>query len=140
MKFLKDFVHNFKNYLKYLMRVGFKELLINVLLLICILLLACLVYVPIGVLQELIRSFIVIYATFEGTGAQLFYWFFSFISAVCAFLVFIYLFNLRFQDIEAFKEQMQNDSGKKDNNKNVSKEEPQKGEEEEIVLPKAKKD
>lgn len=140
MKFLIKFICDFIVYLKYLMSIGFKELLVNVILLICIVLISTLVYVPIGILADLIRSILVTFSKFEGIVVDLLYLFSSIASAICAVWLFLYLFQLRFHNISALKEQITNDLTKKEKTKNSAKEENKKGIEEDIVLPKVKKD
>lgn len=137
----KDFFSNIKRYIDYLMKVDFKELFVNTIILICIILLASLVYLPIGIIQDLIRSIIVIYARFTGNSSLLFEWFFNLLSAICAFVAFVYMFNKRFEDIDALKKQINNKSNKITDNKkkiDVKKDQEEKKEIEEIELPKTK--
>ena len=101
----KDFGKNFKNYFDYLMTVNFKELFINVVILFCIIVLAAFVFVPVGIIQDLVRSMVTLFYSFSVTGDKLFNIVFLLISTIGFFLAFIYLFNKRFSDIEAFKKQ-----------------------------------
>ncbi len=103
---LKKFLKNLKAYINYLMQVNFKDLFINTVILFCIIVLASLIYVPIGIVEDLIRSFIVIYFVFDGAASLLFSWIFSLISAICFIFTFMYLFNKRFDDLEKFKNQV----------------------------------
>ncbi len=130
---VKNFIVNLKKYVDYLMKVNFKELFVNVVILFCILVLAAFVYVPVGLVQELVRSFIVIFISFTEVSVKLFNWSFNLISLVLAVLAFIYLFNKRFSDIEFFKKQVQ---GKNEKLKIVV--DSEKGEE--LELPKSKDD
>ena len=57
-KLFVNFKGNFKKYIDYIMSVNFGELFINVLILICILLLSTFVFVPIGMVESIIRDFI----------------------------------------------------------------------------------
>lgn len=134
---MKKFLKNLKQYVNYIMKVNFKDLLVNVVILGCIVLLSILIYLPVGLIEDLIRSFIVVWMPFEGTPAVLFTWTFSLISFICAVITFIYLFNKRFDDIEAFKDQVSNP--KKSIDKEMDKTKV-KVEEEEIDLPKEKDD
>lgn len=132
---MKKFLNNLKQYVNYIMKVNFKDLLVNVVILGCIVLLSVLVYLPVGLIEDLIRSFIVIWMPFEGVPAILFTWTFSLISFICAVIAFIFLFNKRFEDIEAFKEQVSNP------NKSVNKkmiESNVVAEDDKIELPKEK--
>lgn len=128
---IKNFIANLKSYVNYLMKVNFKELFVNVVILFCILVLAAFVYIPVGLVQELIRSFVVIFVSFTELSVKLFNWSFSFISLILAVVAFIYLFNKRFSDIEFFKQQVQ---GKNEKIKIVV--DSEKGEE--LELPKSK--
>lgn len=134
---MKNFLKNLKQYINYIMKVNFKDLLVNVVILGCIVLLSILIYLPVGLIEDLIRSFIVIWMPFEGTPAVLFTWTFSLISFICAVIAFIYLFNKRFADIEAFKDQVSNP--KKSIQNEIDKPRAMV-EEEEIELPKEKDD
>lgn len=132
---MKKFLKNLKQYVNYIMKVNFKDLLVNVVILGCIVLLSVLVYLPVGLIEDLIRSFIVIWMPFEGVPAILFTWTFSLISFICAVIAFIFLFNKRFEDIEAFKEQVSSP------NKSVSKKMIESNvidEDDKIELPKEK--
>lgn len=141
MKKVKEFFGNFKQYLDYLMTVNFKELFVNVLILFCIIVLSFFVYIPVGVVQELIRSFIVVYATFSDLALQLFNWLFLLISTILAIMLFGYLFNKRFSDIEEFKKQVKDSlkSDKNDDKKDSKIKEVNKDNKEEFELPKKKK-
>ena len=68
----KDFGKNFKNYFDYLMTVNFKELFINVVILFCIIVLAAFVFVPVGIIQDLVRSMVTLFYSFSVTGDKLF--------------------------------------------------------------------
>lgn len=129
----KSFFKNGKKYIDYLMSVNFKELFVNVVILFCILVLSAFVYIPVGLVQELIRSFILVFTTFTEITSGLFNWFFNLVSLILAVFAFIYLFNKRFNDITAFKEQVK---GKNEKVKIVVSDE--KGEE--LELPKSKDD
>ena len=103
---LKEFLKNFKEYINYLMKVNFKDLFINTIIILCIVLLSALIYVPIGIVQDLVRSFVVIFVNMVGVPALLFDWFFRCIGAIAFVIVFMFLFNKRFEDLEAFKKQV----------------------------------
>lgn len=131
------FIKNVKEYAKYLMQVDFRDLFINTIIIFCIMILACFVYVPIGIIKDLIRSFITIYFVFQGNSALLFNWVFNLISAICCFIAFMYLFNLRFEDLKKFKNQIAKDK-KSSDKETSSKVEKNKEEEEDLELPKTK--
>lgn len=102
----KEFGKNFKKYFDYLMTVNFKELFVNTVIIFCILVLSAFVFVPVGIIQDVVRSMITLVSPFTGKGDEIFNFIFLFISSVGFFLAFIYLFNKRFNDIEAFKNQV----------------------------------
>ena len=129
----KDFGKNFKNYFDYLMIVNFKELFINVVILFCIIVLAAFVFVPVGIIQDLVRSMVTLFYSFSVTGDKLFNIVFLLISTIGFFLAFIYLFNKRFSDIEAFKKQVKDEKRIEKNNSDV------KENVEELEMPKTKK-
>ncbi len=131
----KDFIKNLREYVNYLMKVGFKELFINTIIIFCIVLLSALVYAPIGIIEDLIRSFINVYFVFDGTLSLLYSWAFSLISAICCFIAFMYLFNKRFEDLEGLKESISGEKKiVKEKEKKVTKDKKDEG----LDLPKAK--
>lgn len=124
----KKFLKNFKSYIDYLMTVNFKELFVNVAILFCIIVLASFMFVPIDMIQELFRSLINSFVVLSETAIGLFDTFFLLVSTIVAILAFIYLFNKRFDDMEAFKNQVKNKDSKKKSTK----------EDNDFELPKAK--
>lgn len=124
----KKFFKNFKSYIDYLMTVNFEELFVNVVILFCIIVLASFMFIPIDMVQELFRSLINSFVVLNETAIGLFDTFFLLVSTVVAVFAFIYLFNKRFEDMEAFKEQVKN----KDSKKKTTKED------DDFELPKAK--
>ena len=88
----KEFIKNLKEYVSYLMKVDFKELFINTIILVCILALATFVY--------LILSLLTIFIKFSAIVAAIYHWIFKLISFVLAVLAFMYLFNMRFKDVK----------------------------------------
>ena len=125
----KKFISNVKNYVNYLMTVNFGELFINVLILLCILVLSTFMFVPVGLVQSLIRDFILLFGSMSNLFLSIFDWIFTLISTFLAVLAFVYMFNKRFDDSDLLKKQI--------NNKQVKEEEPKK-DEEILELPKEK--
>lgn len=125
----KKFISNVKNYVNYLMTVNFGELFINVLILLCILVLSTFMFVPVGLVQSLIRDFILLFGSMNNLFLSIFDWIFTLISTFLAVLAFVYMFNKRFDDLDLLKKQI--------NNKQVKEEEPKK-DEEILELPKEK--
>ncbi len=125
---LKKFKNNFKKYFDYLMSVNFGDLFINVLILICIILLSTFIFIPVGMVESIIRDFINLFGSLPSVFYSIYSWVFTVISTILSVLAFIYLFNKRFDDIEEFKKQLKE--------KPVVSE--SKKEEEELELPKTK--
>lgn len=119
----KDFVSNLKKYIDYLMKVNFKELFVNTVILFCILVLAAFVFIPIGIIQDIIRTFIIIFVDFSSVFGLLYNWIFYLFSFICAFFAFVYMFNKRFSDIEALKKQINDKEKSIERNKNTKKDE-----------------
>lgn len=103
---LKKFGKRFKDYFSYLMTVDFKELFINVIILLCILLLSSFVFVPIGLVEGLVRDFIMLFVSLDSFVLELYNWLFDLIATLGSVYAFIILFNKRFEDMEAFKKQI----------------------------------
>ncbi len=122
------FKENFKRYFDYLMTVNFGELFSNVLILLCIILLSTFIFVPIGLVESVLRDFFLLFIDLPNIVLSIYSWLFTLISTVLAFLAFVYLFNKRFEDIDAFKKQITNKQPVQ----------PVKKEEEVLELPKAK--
>ena len=129
---LKKFKNNFKKYFDYLMTVNFGELFINVLILLCIILLSTFVFIPVGLIESLIRDFIILFVALPTLVLSIYSWIFNLISTILTLLVFIYLFNKRFDDIEAFKKQLKEKPQVNEGNN------AKKTSEEELELPKTK--
>jgi hypothetical protein len=83
-------------YLKYIVKVGFKELFFDVLILVLMVVIAAFAYIPVGLVQDLVRSLIITFVPLTGIAFSLFDWLFALIKAVCALLLFMYLFNMRY--------------------------------------------
>jgi uncharacterized membrane protein len=128
-KMFVNFKGNVKKYVDYLMSVNFGELFVNVLILICILLLSTFIFVPIGMVESIIRDFINLFVDLPNLVDSIYSWVFTLISSVLSVLAFVYMFNKRFEDIEALKKQMKE--------KPVEKE-VKKDNDDELELPKAK--
>ena len=126
----KEFLSNFKEYIDYLMKVDFRELFINTLILICLLILSAFFFIPIGIIQDVIRSFIIIFVDFNVITGSLYNWLFYLLSFVVCIYAFVYMFNKRFGDLEELKKQIKN--------KDVKKVVNTKEKDDELELPKAK--
>lgn len=95
-KNIVDFIFNLKMYFKYIVKVGFKELFIDVLILVAMAVIAAFAYIPVGLVNELLRNLLSAFITFNGVFAEIYIWVFNVISALAAIALFIYLFNNRY--------------------------------------------
>lgn len=93
---LSNFIYNLKMYLKYIAKVGFKELFFDVVILVLMAIIAAFAYVPIGLVEDLLRSLIVSFINSNNVAANIYIWIFALIKAVASLLLFIYLFNNRY--------------------------------------------
>ena len=92
---LKDFFKNVAKYLKFIMGLEFKDLLINFFNIVIVVLISLIVYVPLEAIEDFIVVFIRGIAEVSTTFT---YWIdvaFKAIEIVLAFLTFVYLFNVR---------------------------------------------
>ena len=123
---LKKFGKNVKEYLKYIAGLKLGELLVNFVVLIILIIISAFIYIPVGVVFDLIRSFFNVFFIEHVIVSSLYTWFVGLVSAVLAFAVFVYLFNNRC-------ESMRNNGEVDKSGKKVKV-----SEEEELELPKQK--
>ncbi len=136
---LKRFFKVGKVYINYLTSIKFGELFKNFLILVALMALATLVYIPMGVIEDLIRSWILVVSTFDGTSAEIFACVFKTLSFVSALIIFVILFVKEFEDLEAFKKRINGlDEEPQANKKITNKDTSKKKSNLEIELPKAK--
>lgn len=130
-KLVKSFFKNLKDYLSYIMKVGFGELFIQFLTLVIILLLSCFIYVPIGLIEDIIISAMSFLGQVVSENTyQVLDLIFKIISFICAMFAFMYLFNKKYNDVQKLKNNLKNkDNSENDNAKRVV---------EEVELPKEK--
>lgn len=126
----KKFGTNVKKYVDYLMTVNFVDLFINVIVLVCILLLSLFMFVPIGMIMSLFGDFIMFFIEGNVLLSKILQWISNLVSTVLSVLAFVYMFNKRFDDLEKFKDQVDNEQQKK----------AKINAEDELDLPKAKDD
>ena len=135
-EYLKKFFKNVKSYIDYIMKLGFKDLFVNFVEIIVLVILASLIYLPIGLIDDLLFQVISIVINSSVIFVKIYDLIFSILSAILAMFAFIYMFNIRYEDIEKIR-----------NNKNdVSRLKLEKNDKakqnvvlEEIELPKKKK-
>lgn len=124
---IEKFIKTLKDYINYLMKVGYKELFANTVVIFCLIVLSAFVYIPIDVVKSFIKDTLLLFAGFGDTFDAIFYWFFNIISALSAIFVFMILFNKRFESVK---------NAQQENNK--IKEKNEEGNDD-LELPKSKK-
>jgi hypothetical protein len=87
-------------------------------------------FVPVGMVASLLGDFITFFIEGNVIISKVIQWISSLISTVLALFAFVYMFNKRFEDLEKFKEQVEN---KPQNKEKINAED-------ELDLPKAKDD
>lgn len=123
---LKNFLKNLKEYLSYIMKVGFIDLFAQFFTLLIILLLACFLCVPLGLLQDVIVSALRLSGSSANALYNLIDLLFKIVSLVCVLVGFMYLFNKRYDDVQKMKDDL--------------KKQEEKQEEKEKMLERAKED
>ena len=94
---LKSFGKSFKDYIDYIVKVSFGELIFHFFELLILILIALFVYVPLSVLEDVIWSLISLFNTdFSGVFTVVC----NVINALVALFAFIYVFNKRYEDIK----------------------------------------
>lgn len=132
---IKEFLKNLKQYLNYLMKVGFGDLFIQFIILVIILVLACFVCVPISLIQDIVVSFMDFggQAISDGLYNSI-NLVFKIINFVVVMAAFMYLFNKRYDDVKKMEEDLKKqEKVKKKTDNDVKKQKP-----EDIDLPKEK--
>ena len=97
---LKKFGKNLKEYLKYIAGLKLGELLINFVVLVILIVIASFVYIPVGVVFDLLRSFFTIFFAEHVIISSIYTWCIGLVSAILAFAVFVYLFNNRCESMK----------------------------------------
>jgi len=94
---LKNFGKSFKDYIDYIVKVSFGELIFHFFELLILILIALFVYIPLSVLEDVIWSLISLFNTdFSGVFTVVC----NVINALVALFAFIYVFNKRYEDIK----------------------------------------
>ncbi len=97
---IKKFFPTLKKYINYLMKVGYKELFINTVIIFCLIVLSAFVYVPINLVQDFVKETLQLFFGFGDVFSVVYYYLFKVLSAICAILAFMWLFNKRFETME----------------------------------------
>ena len=95
-KLYSNFLYNAKMYIKYITKVGFGELFLDVLILLLIAVLASFAYVPVAMIEDILRSIITSFVSFNTVSASLFNALFRIVGACSTITLFVYLFNQRY--------------------------------------------
>ena len=104
MEQLKNFFKVFKNYFNYLLKLEFKEFFINVIeIILLILLTAVIVYVPLGIIENLLLSVFKILKINKEIVLYIYSFVFEVIKALVAAYVFILFFNKRYENISEIR-------------------------------------
>lgn len=130
-KMFSDFCKNIKEYIKIIVQLNLKDLFLYTLALILLIVIAGLVYLPIGLIKEIIISFIIIFVHMSDFAFNLFDWLFLLIQSVAFVFVFVYIFNTRYEKI-SFEDISKDEIKKKEKKED-------KNTDDEVVLPKVKK-
>ncbi len=141
---LKKFFKVGKHYISYLMKLGFKDLFVNFIELVILVGLALLVYIPIGLVRDLLYKIMVFFLSGSTTLYFVFDLVFTIISIVVCLCCFIYLFNKRYEDVENLRSSRKDNLYTNTDNKNKIQEDSFKVRDtdvkEEFDLPKAKEE
>lgn len=99
-KLIKDFCGNLKTYFEYIMTLGFKELGIHFISFILVIFFALLVYLPIGLVFDVLISIINAMSSSLPTFVyEILAIIEELICIICSFFAFMYLFNKRYDDV-----------------------------------------
>ena len=101
---IKKFINVGKNYINYIMKLGFKELFINFLELIMLVVLSLLILFPI----ESVKLLLLRILRLSGSAAEIFDICFLAIEIFGGLLFFIYMFNKRYEDINLIRNNRNN--------------------------------
>ena len=100
---LKKFLKVGKNYIDYIMKLGFSELLVNFIELIILVAISLLVMFPVSAVKVILYSFVSLFTKTNQTVYLIYNIVFLIINAVISLALFIYMFNKRYEDIESIR-------------------------------------
>ena len=103
MNEVKRFVPIAKKYFNYLLKLGFKEFFINVIELLLLVIMSCLVYIPIGMVRDILVKLFNLVIFKNPLFFNLYQLFFTIVSALVAIYVFVRFFNKRYEDISEIR-------------------------------------
>ena len=100
---IKKFGKVVKNYINYIMKLGFKDLLVNFIELIILVVIAALLLFPVDVVKELLFKIITAFIQVSNGVYKFYDIIFTVIEAAVCFCFFIYMFNKRYEDIDKIR-------------------------------------
>ena len=100
---LKKFLKVGKNYIDYIMKLGFSELLVNFIELIILVAISLLVMFPVSAVKVILYSFVSLFTKTNQTVYLIYNIVFLIINSVISLALFIYMFNKRYEDIESIR-------------------------------------
>ncbi len=100
---LKKFLKVGKNYIDYIMKLGFSELLVNFIELIILVAISLLVMFPVSAVKVILYSFVSLFTKTNQMVYLIYNIVFLIINAVISLALFIYMFNKRYEDIESIR-------------------------------------
>ena len=115
--FIKSFFKNLKDYLSYIMKVGFGDLLIQFISLLILLLLSCFICVPIGLIQDIVISAVSLGNAVGDKTYNLIDLAFKIINFVSVMICFMCLFNKKYDNVQKMKDELKKQEEEKNNEK-----------------------
>lgn len=100
---IKKFLQVLKNYLNYVMKASFKDLLIYFLELMILVVISLLLLFPIEVIRSFLYQLILLFSNPQATFYQIYNIIMYLVGAFVSFCFFIYMFNKRYEDIEKIR-------------------------------------
>ncbi|MGN1338453.1 MAG: hypothetical protein ACI4WW_08270 [Candidatus Coprovivens sp.] len=112
----KNFIKNLKEYVDIILKLNFGELFVYSLELILIVLLSLLMYIPVGLIEDLVRTVCLAIIPDVEVVLTIINIVFKLISLGIFVIVFIYLFNGRYNDLKKDIKEKKEKSSKKEEN------------------------
>ena len=112
----KNFIKNLKEYVDIILKLNFGELFVYSLELILIVLLSLLMYIPVGLIEDLVRTVCLAIIPDVEVVLTIINIVFTLISLGIFVIVFIYLFNGRYNDLKKDIKEKKEKSSKKEEN------------------------
>ena len=100
---VKKFFKVAKNYINYIMKLGFKELFVNFIELIILVVISMILLFPVDVVKELLFKIVLVFIGSSDTIYKIYDIIFTIIEAFVCIGFFIYMFNKRYEDIDKIR-------------------------------------